>query len=152
MGAADLKTIRELFEQTSATKRREVLLKLCENSLIVWELAASKLETTHYTESVCGSTQKIDLQLPRDAFVSIKHGGDIEDITKRYSEPIAALHDDDLAFADEVEFAYYCIYNAFKRYGAGKEVSELLILNQALSSLPSSELDAAIEGVWLALI
>jgi hypothetical protein len=147
-----VKTIYELFDQAPANKRREVLLTLCDNSLIVWEQFATKLETTQYKETVCGSVQQIDIQLPRDALKAITHGGNTENISKRYLEPIAAMHHADLEFPDQVEFAYYSIFNAFKFCSLRKSIDEKLILNQALSSFPPNELDTAIERVRLRLL
>ncbi len=64
---------------------------------------------------------------------------DARQVAQRYQEPIVAMHDDDLTFPDNIEFAYYAIYNLFRKYALGTEIDDWLIVNQALSAEKDSE-------------
>lgn len=77
-------------------------------------------------------------QSPSDALSCVVQGSDPTDIAARYLEPICALHDDDWPLPDEVQFAYYAIYNTFEKYATCKAVDDWLIVNQALSCLGES--------------
>ena len=44
------------------------------------------------------------------------------------------MQDDDLSLLDSVEFAYYAIYNCFRKYARDEDIDPWLIVNQALSS------------------
>ncbi len=48
------------------------------------------------------------------------------------------MQDDDLTFPGPVTFAYYALYNLFKKYAGHEEVDDWLIVNQALSSEPDA--------------
>ena len=58
-----------------------------------------------------------------------------------FVEPVLDFHAatylpvfNDLEFPDPVEYAYYAIYNLFRKYVQGRELDDWLIVNQALSS------------------
>jgi len=87
-----------------------------------------------YLETVVGTTQKVDSDLPRDAFECAKQGRDLFNVRERYVEPIVAMQDFDLEFPDPIEFAYYAIYNLFRKYTGTEDVDDWLIVNQAASS------------------
>jgi len=89
-----------------------------------------------YLETVVGTTQKVDSDLPRDAFECAKQGRDLFNVRERYVEPIVAMQDFDLEFPDPIEFAYYAIYNLFRKYTGTEDVDDWLIVNQALASAP----------------
>ncbi len=55
------------------------------------------------------------------------------------------MEDFDLEFPYHIEFAYYSIYNLFKKYGVQANVDDWLIVNQALSS-------EADQDKWLQLL
>ena len=44
------------------------------------------------------------------------------------------MQDEDLTFPDHIAFAYYAIYNLFKKYIGEKTIDDWLIVNQALST------------------
>ncbi|MCE9582215.1 MAG: hypothetical protein K8T20_06960 [Planctomycetes bacterium] len=132
----------EEFLAFTAEKKRAVHLALCEQALDRWNRYIAGNPVLEYRESVCGTLQKVDTALPYDALTAAKTGSDPGDVGNRYAEPIAAMQDDDLEFPDDVEFAYYSIYNLFGKYVEGAPVDDWLIVNQALSS-------EAAEDAWL---
>ncbi|MFE1592052.1 hypothetical protein [Nocardia sp. NPDC058705] len=66
----------------------------------------------------------VDVDLPSHALRAARAGVDSTDIGGRYLEPITALQDDDLAFPDSVELAYYAIYNCFRKYVRGDDLDD----------------------------
>ncbi|MGW6726044.1 hypothetical protein ACWF9G_09085 [Nocardia sp. NPDC055029] len=133
-------TPRELFFQLGADRRRQVHLSLCEDALPTWiGFIRGEPAPLRYRDSVVGMWHHVDVELPADALRSARAGVDLADIGSRYLEPITALQDDDLAFPDSVEFAYYAIYNCFCKYVRGDDIPDWLIVNQALSVHDDSE-------------
>ncbi|WP_067685854.1 hypothetical protein [Nocardia jejuensis] len=133
-------TPRELFFQLGADRRRQVHLSLCQDALTTWvAYAGAARSPLRYRDSVVGMRHRVDVELPADALRSACAGVDLADIATRYLEPITALQDDDLTFPDPVEFAYYAIYNCFRKYVVGEDISEWLIVNQALSAHDDAE-------------
>lgn len=126
-------TPRQLFLQLGADHRRQVHLSLCEEALPTWIDYVRGKPALRYRDSVVGMRHRVDVELPADALRSARAGVDLADIGNRYLEPIAALQDDDLTFPDPVEFAYYAIYNCFRKYASGDDIPDWLIVNQALS-------------------
>jgi hypothetical protein len=92
-----------------------------------------------YVESVVGTQQEVDRQLPADAYEAATQGVDWQNIRRRYLEPISALQDDDLKFPEHVELAYYAIYNLFRKYALREDCDDWLIVSQALSSEEDSQ-------------
>ena len=62
----------------------------------------------------------------------------IDDVERRYAEPITALQDEDFVLPDHIAYSYYAIYNLFRKYALRMDIDSWLIVNQALSS----EIDA----------
>ena len=136
-----MKGLAEKFLSMSQDERKAVLINLCDRALHVWQSHYPVGGLPTYQESVTGSTQILDVALPHEALDAARTETDGESIGQRYKEPIVALQDSDLELApDAAEFAYYSIYNAFRRYGQGLSIDEKLILNQALSALPNEEM------------
>jgi hypothetical protein len=94
---------------------------------------------------MAGTRQKVDAQLPEDAFKCAQNGADLTGVEKRYQEPIAAMQDLDLEFPEQIKFAYYSLYNLFRRYALRKETDDWVIVNQALSA----EID---NGKWAQML
>ncbi|MFD6355120.1 hypothetical protein [Nocardia tengchongensis] len=133
-------TPKQRFLQLGADHRRQVHLSLCEDALPTWiDYVQSKRARLRYRDSVVGMRHHVDVELPADALHSARAGVDLADIANRYLEPISALQDDDLTFPDPVEFAYYAIYNCFRKYACGDDIPDWLIVNQALSVHDDSE-------------
>lgn len=124
------------FFNMSSSQKKEVHLCLAGIALTQWrKFIACGAVPRSYTESVCGTCQKIDLNLPSDAMTCVRDKTDPSQISERYLEPITALHDDDWSLPDDPQYAFYTIYNTFQKYALGKEIDDWLIVNQALSSL-----------------
>lgn len=85
-------------------------------------------------DTVIGMRHEVDVQLPHDALQSAKAGSDLTNVDDRYSEPIVAMQDDDLELPDPIEFAYFALYNCFRRHARAEPIDAWLIVNQALSS------------------
>ncbi|MBV7703098.1 hypothetical protein [Nocardia nova] len=129
-----------LFFQLGTEYRRRVHLSLCEDALPTWiGYVREKPSALRYRDSVVGMRHHVDVELPADALRSAGAGVDLADVGNRYLEPITALQDDDLAFPDPVEFAYYAIYNCFRKYVGGDNIEDWLIVNQALSAHDSDQ-------------
>ena len=92
-----------------------------------------------YADSVVGMQHEVDVGLPADALRSARAGADLGNVENRYGEPIVAMHDGDLTFPGEVQFAYYAIYNCFRKHACGEDIDSWLIVNQALSSNDNQE-------------
>ena len=122
------------FKELPDPDKRSVHLILCEHALSKWREYCATQRRIDYVETVCGTHQVVDTELPADALHSAREGCDIKNVAKRYQEPIAAIQDDNLTFPDPIEFAYYALYNLFHKYAAQEIVDDWLIVNQALSS------------------
>ena len=127
------------FFALSPEQRRSVHFTLCEYALGKWNLYAKVQNKIEYVETVTGTRQEVDKQLPLDSFASALQGIDLLNVAERYLEPIVALQDDDLTLPENITFAYYAIYNLFKKYVKKEVVDDWLIVNQALSTEDDSE-------------
>lgn len=132
--------IVEKFLALDFDRKREVHFELCKNALRVLDEYFAQNHLIEYVESVVGTYQKVDINLPKDALISSLTGSDELDVARRYSEPLASLQDDDLVFPDHIEFAYYAVYNLFQKYVSNREIDDWLIANQALSAEVNSEI------------
>lgn len=132
-------SLTDKFFTLNPQQRRSVHFALCEYALEKWDLYTKPQNKIEYIETVTGSRQEIDQQLPLDAFESAIQGLDSLNVDQRYQEPIAALQDNDLVFPENIRFAYYAIYNLFKKYGKKETVDDWQIVNQALSAEDNSE-------------
>ncbi|MFE3028796.1 hypothetical protein, partial [Nocardia tengchongensis] len=146
-------TPRQRFSQLGADHRRLVHLSLCEEALPTWiDYVQGKRARLRYRDSVVGIRHHVDVELPTDALRSAHAGTDLADIGGRYLEPISALQDDDLTFPDPVEFAYYAIYNCFRKYACGDDIPVDRGLSDTLNAavvqaFPASQAGAV--GPWI---
>ena len=122
------------FFALSPDRRRVVHERLVERALARWTSYAQAQGTTRYQESVCGTEQIVEAGLPDDALAAVRSGQGIAAVAKRYSEPITAMQDEDLVLPEPVAFAYYAVYNFFRKYALHAEIDDWLIVNQACSS------------------
>jgi hypothetical protein len=129
-----MSSLREEFMVLMPARRRVVHLSLCEHALAKWTAYAQSRGEIIYTETVCGTNQTVDAALPKDAFECAKQRRDVANVHERYREPIVALRDGDLEFPSAIEFAYYSVYNLFRKYTGIEDVDDWLIVNQALSA------------------
>jgi hypothetical protein len=141
-------TAQKFFDMSSS-QRRQVHLYLASIALKqLKKFEADGIIPRFYTETVCGTCQEVDMNLPSEALECIIEKTDPNQIAEWYLEPICALQDEDWPLPDAAQFAYYAIYNTFKKYALGKETDDWLIVNQALSSFGEgfAEADAAFEA------
>ena len=131
-----MSSLREEFMALVPGKRRVVHLALCEHALAEWTAYTRSRGEITYSETVCGTSQAVDAAVPKDAFESAEQRRDVANVHERYREPIVALQDGDLAFPGAIEFAYYSVYNLFRKYTSIEDVDDWLIVIQALSSEP----------------
>jgi hypothetical protein len=129
-----IKTPADSFFALTPEQRRTIHFALCEFALQKWNAYISTRTHIKYIDSVVGTQQEVDLQLPVEAFESARQGIDCRNIAHRYLEPITALQDDDLTFPSHITFAYYALYNLFKKYTQTEAIDDWLIVNQALAS------------------
>lgn len=131
-------------------QQRTVHLRLLGEAANVWEQHCSSSANLGYRESVAGTLQELDRNLPHEAIAAINERHDRAQIATRYREPIASLQDGDLALPAPVESAYYAIYNAFRLHVVGTKIDPWLIVNQALAAVGQEHavavLEAAVSG------
>ena len=128
--------IAEEFFALGKEDKKKVHIAMAELSLISWnELLVKGDIPLSYRETVAGTIQSVDANLPKNALDAVIGELSGEGILQEYVEPICALQDDDWDFNDDGEMAYYAIYNTFCKYVLLQEVDDWLIVNQALSSL-----------------
>jgi hypothetical protein len=127
------------FFALSPAQRRVVHELLVEHALAKWKAYVEGQGEIRYRESVCGTDQTVDTSLPGNALASVRSGKGIAAMADRYREPIVAMQDGDLSFPQSVAFAYYAIYNFFRRYAMQQEIDDWLLVNQAVSSEDDEE-------------
>jgi len=127
-------TLAEAFFGLDQPGKYQAHLFLCQYALGVWRAYIREHGPITYIDSVVGAHHTLDHMLPHDAVLSVEEGEDLTGVAGRYAEPITALQDDDLEFPDQIEFAYYAIYNLFRKYIQDAPIDDWLIVNQALSS------------------
>jgi len=125
----------DLFRRLTPDHQRRVHLRLCVEALGVWLAYTAEHAPIRYYDTVVGIGHEVDVLLPGDALRSADAGADLANVDGRYDEPIVAMQGDDLEFPDPVEFAYYAVYNCFRRHARGDAIDPWLIVNQALSSI-----------------
>ena len=126
--------LAEKFFQLDTVRKRRVHMLLCQSALEQWELYAQAHAPIEYIDSVVGMHHRVDIQLPRDAFTCAQRGEPDQSIWDSYTEPIVSLQDDDLSFPSHIEFAYYAIYNLFRKYCLEATIDDWVIVNQALAA------------------
>jgi hypothetical protein len=129
-----LKAAVDRFFALSPAERRVVHELLVERALVRWEAYAEAQGVIRYVESVAGTVQFVDADLPADALAAARSDDGIAAVERRYLEPIAAMQDGDLSFPESVTFAYYAVYNFFRKYALQEECDDFMLLNQAGSS------------------
>ncbi|MFJ9532766.1 hypothetical protein [Herbaspirillum sp. NPDC101396] len=139
-----MKQLARQFFLLSTEKRRVAFLFLAKRALDSWKMHFPKDSHLQYRESVTGSTQIVEVDLPLDAIKEIESITFDASVANRYREPIAALQDGDLELPEQVEFAYYGIYNVHQLLRQSVSIKEELILSQLLSALQSGVAEQAL--------
>lgn len=129
-----MSNLEERFFSLSPDQQHKVHFLLARHALSLWKAYTRDPEEIRYVESVVGTLQVVDKRLPPDALASARAGQDLASVAERYREPVAALQDGDLTFPERIEFAYYALYNLFRKYALHHEIDGWLIVNQALAS------------------
>lgn len=147
-----MSTLADQFQQLTPAEKRSVHLALGRHALLKWQGYSASERRLSYVESVSGSRQVVDTDLPSDAYRSSCEERDLNHVVERYGEPIIALQDGDLVFPESIEFAYYSLYNLFKKYALKEEIDDWLIVNQALATESEESrwrmlLEAAIQDI-----
>ncbi|MCP4427080.1 MAG: hypothetical protein GY803_21545, partial [Chloroflexi bacterium] len=73
-----MKSLADKFFALKPNQRRQVHFDLCQHALTKWNQYANKQGLITYIESVVGSEQQVDKQLPADALQSTQRGADAE--------------------------------------------------------------------------
>ncbi|AKZ64474.1 hypothetical protein F506_19050 [Herbaspirillum hiltneri N3] len=139
-----MKQLANQFFSLSAERRRVAFLFLAKRALDSWQIHFPKDSHFEYREAVTGSTQILEIDLPLNAIKEIESITFDVSVTSHYREPIAALQDGDLELPEQVEFAYYGIYNAHQLLRKSTSIKEELILSQLLSALQSGAAEQAL--------
>jgi len=126
--------LQEQFQSLSPPQQKHVHLTLCEKALGVWTNYARLQSEIRYFDSVVGGSHVVERYLPEEALRCVRYGTDPSSVAGRYGEPIVAMQDDDLEFPDHVDFAYYAIFNCFRRHALNDDLDAWLVVNQALSA------------------
>jgi hypothetical protein len=129
-----MEDLRAAFFRLNHLRKRQVHLFLCHSAHHVWEAYAQQQAALEYHDSVVGLHHRVDTTLPRDALVCVQLNTDHTALAHRYQEPIVALQDEDLVLPAHIEFAYYAIYNLYRKYMQEVAIDDWLIVNQALSA------------------
>lgn len=127
-------SLLERFHALPTELRKQIQLDLCTRAFHLWLEYCRTRDSLIYVETVCGTQQMIDRLLPEDAIRCVVQHKDALKVRERYREPICALQDCDLELPDDVELAYYSIYNLFRKYVLGDPIDDWLIVNQSLSA------------------
>ncbi len=130
----DSMNLAEEFHALNENRKRFVHLRLCRTALCRLNDYFAEAGPIYYVESVVGTRQTVDADLPADAYQCAAAGKDLCNAEYRYREPITALQDDDLEFPPRVEYAYYAVYNLFCKYVSRRDLDDWLIVNQALAA------------------
>jgi hypothetical protein len=128
------KNLKAQFFKLDSEGRRSVHFILCDHALKVRYLFVSTFDDLVYIESIVGTRQVFDKQLPYHALEAARQGKKNDDIARRYLEPVAAMQDGDLDFPENIAFSYYTIYNLFQKYAQDQPIDDWLIVNQALAA------------------
>ena len=132
----DIKTI---FCALSPKTKKDFHLAACQYSLGQWDKFWKNNDVDmSYVDSVVGMRHEVDFEQLLNAYLAVKNGHYDEKIYQGFLEPITALQDMDWELPDDVQMAYYSIYNLYRKYGRREKIDDWLIINQALSSSPEA--------------
>lgn len=129
-----MKELHTKFISLDANEKKKALIKACTYSLAAWDAFTKKSKKLSYRDSVVLMKHQIEKGLPRNALQAVIDGLPNKRIEECYLEPIAALQDMDWEPPENIEYAFYSIYNLYRKYCEGAEIDDWLIINQSLSS------------------
>lgn len=129
-----MKSTRELLLALSPDAMRRAHLAACRYSLTAWEAFCREGKGLSYTDSVVGMKHAVDRKLPLRAFKAVLEDSPNWKIGSDYSEPIVALQDFDWEPPRHIEYAFFSVFNLYKKYCEKESIDDWLIFNQAISS------------------
>ncbi len=129
-----MKELHTKFISLDACEKRKAHINACTYSLAAWDAFTQKGKKLSYRDSVVLMKHQIEKELPGNALQAVIDGLANKKIEESYLEPIAALQDMDWEPPDNIEYAFYSIYNLYRKYLEGAEIDDWLIINQCLSS------------------
>lgn len=141
-----MSNLREVFENLSSAEKKQVQRELCKRALSEWDIYCAKGKGLQYRDSVVGMKHKIDIALPKRAYEAACNGTECAEVTESYQEPIVAMQDMDWEPPEKIEYAYYAIYNFYRKHAKNSDIDDWLIVNQALSSQPDDSMVREILG------
>jgi len=108
--------IMAAFTALPKYRRCQAMRMACRDAIEVWRRYRADGKPLEYFDGVVGMHHAVDDTLPQRALDDLDRWLRGEPVDPRptdtaYAEPIVAMQDDDLDFPDEVEQAYYAIYN-----------------------------------------
>lgn len=134
-----MKALYDKFISLDAEARKNAHIKACSYSLSVWDKFVQDGNSLSYRDSVMLMKHQLEEDLPNNALQAIIDNVSSKEISELYLEPIAALQDMDWEPPEHIGYAYYSIYNAYRKYCEGSDIDDWLIINQSLSSEPKEE-------------
>lgn len=134
-----MKKLYDQFIASDAGAKKKTHIKACGYALTAWDAFVQKGKGLTYRDSVVLMKHQIDGALPCYALQAVIVGEPKQEISDQYLEPITALQDMDWQPPKHIEYAYFSIYNLYRKYCEGEEIDDWLIINQSLSSTANEE-------------
>jgi len=122
------------FTTLGVTAKKKAHIKACTYSLAVWDKFTRQGRDLFYQDSVVLMDHNIEKDLPKKALKAVIKNTPNNAIAGSYREPICALQDMDWEPPRNIKYAYYSIYNLYRKYCEGMGIDDWLIINQSLSS------------------
>jgi hypothetical protein len=127
------------FMALNADAKKQAYIQACQKTLVVWEALVKQGKELSYRDSIVGMKHTINSNIPKLALQAIICSQPSQEISNVYLEPITALQDMDWRPPENIEFAYYAIYNLYRKYCEGIEIDDWLIINQCISAQVNKE-------------
>ncbi len=121
-----MKELYDKFISLDAEARRKAHIKACTCSLAVWDEFCQNGKKLSYRDSVVLMKHRIEKELPGKALQAVIQNAPCKDIAASYLEPISALQDMDWEPPEHIKYAFYSIYNLYRKYCDDLEVDDRL--------------------------
>lgn len=123
------------FKGLPADDTKKAHIRACAYSVSAWDKFCADGKNLSYKDSVVFLTHKVDKSLLSSALQAVidNHSGNLLD---SFLEPINALEEMDWTPGQNIEYAFYSIYNLYKKYCLKEDIDDWLIVNQVLSTEP----------------
>lgn len=137
------------FLTLNAKQKKRVHVNAGVFALKVWRQYCQNFVELSYCDSVVGMVHLVDIDLPKRALQAVRLGWVDSSVAADYREPIVALQDMDFELPEHVAFAYYAIYNLYRKYCQQNTLDDWLIVNQSISAEPDA---SQWQGLWAAFL